>query len=98
MLHPFWIRDMTDFLTVDTDKDENELSQLDKVKEELLKNAVFLEIPVEESDVLPVTKKAILNLGALISLKKSTDIACWLLPLRMIVSRKRSKATFISSS
>ena len=98
MLHPFWIRDMTDFLTVDTDNDENELSQLDKVKEELLKNAVFLEIPVEESDVLPVTKKAILNLGALISLKKSTDIACWLLPLRMIVSRKRLKATFISSS
>ena len=69
MLHPFWIRDMTDFLIVDTDNDENELSQLDKVKEELLKNAVFLEIPVEESDFLPVTKKAILNLGALISLK-----------------------------
>ena len=64
----------TEFLvaSVDTDQDENEQSQLDEVKEELLKNAVFLELPVEE-DILPmpVPKKAKLSLGALTSLKKS---------------------------
>lgn len=47
----------TDFLEVDTyddDVDENELQPLDQVEKELLKNALFLEVPVENEDVLPV--------------------------------------------
>ena len=65
---------MTDFLAVETNNDENALTQLDKVTEELLKNAVFLATPVQdqENDVLPVPvpKKVKLSLGALTSLKK----------------------------
>ena len=64
----------TDFLAVETNNDENALTQLDKVKEEFLKNAVFLARPLQdqENDVLPVPvpKKAKLSLGALTSLKK----------------------------
>ena len=64
----------TDFLSVKTNNDDNTLTQLDKVNEELLKNAVFLATPVQdqENDVLPVPvpKKAKLSLGALTSLKK----------------------------
>ena len=64
----------TDFLSVKTNNDDNTLTQLDKVKEELLKNAVFLATPVQdqENDVLPVPvpKRAKLSLGALTSLKK----------------------------
>ena len=65
----------TDFLAVDDDDDNDEdgVQLLGEVKEELFKNAVFLEFPVEEEDVLPVpaSKKAKLSLGALTSLKKS---------------------------
>ncbi len=65
----------TDFLTADTsddDVDENEPAEpLHEVKEELLKNAVFLEMPVEDVLPVPVAKKAKLSLGALTSLKKS---------------------------
>ena len=64
----------TDFLAVETNNNENALTQLDKVTEELLKNAVFLATPVQdqENDVLPVPvpKKVKLSLGALTSLKK----------------------------
>ncbi len=65
----------TDFLTANTsddDVDENEPAEpLDEGKEELLKNAVFLEMPVEDVLPVPVAKKAKLSLGALTSLKKS---------------------------
>ena len=65
----------TDFLAADTyndESDENKLPPLHEVKEELLKNAVFLECSIEDEDVLPVpvAKKAKLSLGALTSLKK----------------------------
>ena len=68
------LRYNTDFLAVETNNNESALAQLDKVKDEHLKNAVFLarRLLDQENDVLPVPvpKKAKLSLGALTSLKK----------------------------
>lgn len=62
----------TDFL-------ETESEELNKVREELLKNAVFLEFSAieEEDEVLPspAPKKAKLSLGALTSLKKKETVS-----------------------
>jgi hypothetical protein len=72
------------------------IQPLDEVKEELLKNAVFLELPVEDVLPVPVAKKAKLSLGALTSLKKSektSSSAAAAVYLRVAVYRKRLTAT-----